>query len=174
MIFAIDGSSFLKLIDEQNTLHIPKYRSQNIACWCSHLWLLWTAFTCCCPLSWLSIWPWSEVVDSCFIHCHVFTQKHFCCIETVANNALNRQHIVFDWLWANTAPTLNTAFSLTYCSCKIANTLPSDVFNSSAILHNFNLQLTKTSIWSFWYFLGHLPNLGALSVQYHLCLYDHI
>ena len=33
------------------------------------------AFTCCCPLSWLPIWPWSEVVDPCFIHCHIFMQK---------------------------------------------------------------------------------------------------
>ena len=33
------------------------------------------AFTCCCPLSWQPIWPWSEVVDPCFIHCYIFTQK---------------------------------------------------------------------------------------------------
>ena len=32
MIFSIAGSSFLKVIDEQNTLRILKYASQNIAC----------------------------------------------------------------------------------------------------------------------------------------------
>ena len=37
----------------------------------------------------------------------------FCWVETVANNALNCRRIVaFDWLWANTSSTLNTAFSL--------------------------------------------------------------
>ena len=64
-----------KVINEQNTLHIPKYRGQNLASWCLHLWSLWMAFICCCPLSWLLIWLWSEMVDSCFIHCHIFMQK---------------------------------------------------------------------------------------------------
>ena len=31
MIFVIDGSSFFKVINEQNTLHIPKYGGQNLA-----------------------------------------------------------------------------------------------------------------------------------------------
>ena len=53
----------------------PKYGGQNLACWYLCLWLLWTAFTGCCTLSWLSIWLWSEVVDPCFIYCHIFTQK---------------------------------------------------------------------------------------------------
>ena len=40
-------------------------------------------------------------------------KNSFCCIETVANNALNCQRVVvFDWLWANVTPTLNTAFSM--------------------------------------------------------------
>ena len=76
MIFAIDGSSFLKVIDEQNTLRIPKYRRQNLACWCLHLWSLWMAFTCCCcPLNWLPIWLWIEVVDPGFVHCPIFMHK---------------------------------------------------------------------------------------------------
>ena len=45
---------------------------------------------------------------------HIYAKTPFCCIETVANNTLNLQHIViFDQLWANVAPTFNTAFSLT-------------------------------------------------------------
>ena len=56
IIFALDGFSFLKVIDEQNTLHILKYGVQKLACWCLHLWSLWTGFTCCYPLSWLPIW----------------------------------------------------------------------------------------------------------------------
>ena len=38
----------------------------------------------------------------------------FCCIETVAKNALNHRRIViFDQLWTNAALTLNRALSLT-------------------------------------------------------------
>ena len=33
---------------------------------------------------------------------HIYAKTPFCCIETVANDALNRQCIVvFDWLWTN-------------------------------------------------------------------------
>ena len=42
----------------------------------------------------------------------------FCCVERVANNVLNHQHVVFDRLWANATPTLNTAFSLTNVHAK--------------------------------------------------------
>ena len=71
----MDGSSFLKVIDKQNTLRNPNYGGQNLACRCLRLWSLWTAFTYCYPLSWLPIWLRSEVVDPCFIYCHIFTQK---------------------------------------------------------------------------------------------------
>ena len=103
MIFASNGSSFLKVIDEQNTLCILKYGGQNLVCWCLRLWSLWTAFTRCCPLRWLPIWLWSEVMNPCYIHCHIFTQK-------LLFNALNPRCVVFDRLWVNAAPTLNTAF----------------------------------------------------------------
>ena len=127
-------------INEQNTLSIPKYRGLNLACWCLHLWLLWMAFTCCCPLSWQLIWFWSEVVDPCFIHYHIFIQKLlFCCIETVANNTLNCQ-LVLDWLWANTAPTLNIAFSLTnvhakqWIHCLLISSIP--LLSHATSIHN--------------------------------------
>ena len=35
------------------------------------------------------------------------------------------------------------------CLCKMVNTLPSDIFNFSAISHNFNLWLANTNLWSF-------------------------
>ena len=45
---------------------------------------------------------------------HIYVKNPFSCVETVANNALNRQRVVvFDRLWANASPTLNTPFSLT-------------------------------------------------------------
>ena len=53
----------------------------------------------------------------------------------------------FDQLWANAAPTWKTAFSLTIVHIKV-KTLLSDIFNSSAILHNFNLPSAKRSLWS--------------------------
>ena len=109
-----------QVIDEQNTLYIRKYGGRNLAWWCLHLWSLWTAFTCCCPLSWLLIWLQSEMMDLYFNHCHIFTQKTpFCCAETIANNTLNRLRVVvFDRLWTNAAPTLNIAFSLTNIHAK--------------------------------------------------------
>ena len=45
---------------------------------------------------------------------HIYVKTPFRCVETAANNSLNRRHVVvFDQLWANAAPTLNTTFSLT-------------------------------------------------------------
>ena len=50
---------------------------------------------------------------------YIYAKSPFCCIETVANNALNHwKVVVFDWLWANTALTLNTSFSLTNVHAK--------------------------------------------------------
>ena len=48
---------------------------------------------------------------------HIYAKTPFCSIERVANYALNHWHIVF-WLWANAAPTMNTAFSLTNVHAK--------------------------------------------------------
>ena len=106
---------------------------------------------------------------------HIYAKTYFYCFETVVNNALNRRHVVaFDRLWANAVPTLNTAFSLTNVHAKwwIHSFL---IFSNPLLSH-------KTSIYDrpirvcggFWCFPRKLPNLGDLSVQHHLCLYDHI
>ena len=161
----------LKVIDEQNTLRIPKYGGQIPVCWCLRLWSLWTAFICCCPLWWLPIWHQSEVVDPNFIHCHIFTQKTlFCCNETVANNALNSRRVVFDQLWAN-AHLLWTQLSHWQMFMQMVNTPHSDIFDSSAISCNFNLRKDKTSLLSFFVFSGTTTDL---CVQHHLCLYDRV
>ena len=44
------------------------------------------------------------------------------------------------------------SFLIDKCSCKMVNTLPSDIFISSAISRNFNLRSAKTSLWSFFFF----------------------
>ena len=50
---------------------------------------------------------------------HICAKTPFRCVKTVANNALiRRRDVVFDQLWANAAPTLNTAFSLTNVCAK--------------------------------------------------------
>ena len=56
-----------------------------------------------------------------------------CCWLTVSKHGTHFEH----------------SFLIDKCSCKMVNTLPSDILNSSAISHNFNLQLAKTSLWSF-------------------------
>ena len=180
MIFAIDGSSFLKVIDEQNALSISKYGGQKLACWCLRLWSLWTAFTSCCPLSWLPIWLWREMVDPCFIHCPIFTQNFFLlCRNSCKQRSESSTRCCF---WSSVRKR-GTHFELNFliekCSCKMVNTLPSDIFNSSAISHNFNLRLAKTCLWSLFFFFflcfpGQLLNLGDFSVQHHLCLCDHV
>ena len=44
---------------------------------------------------------------------HIYVKNSYFCAETAANSTLNdRRLVVFDWLWANTAPTLNTVLSL--------------------------------------------------------------
>ena len=149
IVFAIDGSSFLKIIDALNIFRFPKYGGQNFACWYLRLWSLWTAFTCCCPLSWLPIWPRSEVVGPCFIHCHIFTQK----LLIVTLKLLQRTLWIVDALLLLTMSKRGTLFKQSFlidkCSCKIVNTLLSDTFNSSAISRNCNLRSAKTSLWSF-------------------------
>ena len=156
MIFTIDSPSFLKVSDEQNTLCIPICGGQNLAYWCLRLWLLWTVFTCCCPLSWLLIWLWSQVVDLCFIHCHIFMQKLlFVALKQLQTMLWITLHIVvFDWLWANVAPTLNTAFSLTnihakwWIQCLLISSTP-------LLSHTTSIyDQPKQVCWVFWCFPG--------------------
>ena len=53
----------------------PKIRKPKPCCWCLRLWSLWKDFTYCSPISWPLIWLRSEVMELCFIHRHIFTQK---------------------------------------------------------------------------------------------------
>ena len=170
MIFAIDGSSFLKLIDEQNTLRIPKYGDQNLAWWC----LCFGRFEQLSPDAVHSAdwWfdsgvKWWNYVLSIVTY---LRKSPFCCIKTVANNALNRWCVVvFDRLWANAAPILNTAFSSKnvnakwWIHCLLISPTP-------LLSHVFNLRSAKRSLCSFGCFPGLLSNLGDLGVRHHLCL----
>ena len=106
---------------------------------------------------------------------HIYTKTPICCVETVVNNTLNcRYIIVFDRRWANTAPTLNTSLSLTnvYAKRRIHCLL---ISSTCLLSHTTSIYDRPKQICGvFWCFLGQLSNLGHLSVQYHLCLYNHI
>ena len=122
-------------------------------------------------ISWLLIWLQSEMVDLCFIHCHIFMQK----LLFVANNALNCQCIVvFDRLWANAVSTLNTAFSLTnvhakwWIHCLLISSTP--LLSHATSIYD----RPKRVCGGFGCFPVQLLNLGNLSIQHQLCLYDHV
>ena len=71
------------------------------------------------------------------------------------------------------------SFLIDNCSCKMGNTLPSDIFNSSAISCNFNLWSAKMSLWRFLVFSGITAEFGQrsasfVSVQQHLKSVYHL
>ena len=173
IIFAIDGSSFPKVIDEQNRLCIPKYRGQNLACWCLCLWLLWTAFTCCCPLGWLLIWLQNEVVDPCFIHGHIFTQKLLVVLKQL-QTTLNRRHL-FLIDCEQTQHSLWTKLSHRQIFMQNGEYIAIWYLQLHCYLTQLQFTISQNKfVEFFWCFSGQLPNLGNLSIQHHLCLYDHI
>ena len=176
IILAIDDFSFLKIINEQNTLHIPKYGGQNLACILMFVSLIALDSFHLLPSTQLTADLTPEWSDGSMFYplSHIYAKTPFCCIETVTNNALNRRHVVFDQLWANTTPTLNTSFSLTNVHAK---------WRLHCLLISWTPLLSyATSIYNrpkwvcgvFWCFLGQLPNLSNLSIQHYLCPYDRI
>ena len=64
---------------------------------------------------------------------HSESLMHFCFWSTVSKRSTH----------------FEDSFLIDKCSCKMVNTLSFDMFNSSAISCNFNLQSTKTNLWSF-------------------------
>ena len=76
---------------------------------------------------------------------HIYAKTPFCCVETVANNALNCWHIVFDTV-SKHGNHFEHSFLVNKSSCKLVTTLSFDIFNSSAISCNFNLRLVKMSL----------------------------
>ena len=107
---------------------------------------------------------------------YIYTNTTFYHVETVANNSLNRRCVViFDWLWANATPTLNTAFSLTNVHAKwwihcflISSTL---LLSYATSIYDW----PKRGWWSFWVFSRSTAKFGwpecsasFVSVQPHL------
>ena len=69
------------------------------------------------------------------------------------NSSKQRSELSTHCCFRSTVNKRNTHFEYSFlidkCSCKMGNTLPFDIFNSSAISRNFNFQSAKTSLWSF-------------------------
>ena len=89
---------------------------------------------------------------------HIYAKTPFCYVETVANNAPNCWHIVFDQLWANVTPTLNTAFSLTNVHTKwwihhfLISSIP--LLSHATSIYNWPKQICRV----FWCVVGKLLN----------------
>ena len=96
---------------------------------------------------------WSS--GTCFIHCYIFTQKFL----FVVLKQLQTMFWILDALFW-TMIHFEHSFLIDKCSCKLVNRQPSDIFNSSAISHNFNLQSAKMSLWSFLVFSGTTSEFG--------------
>ena len=125
--------------------------SQNMEAktWCLRVFLLWMAFICCCPLSWLPIWLWSKVVDPCFIHCCIFTHNLLFVVLKQLQITLNHQRVaVFDRLRANVTPTLNTTFPLTNIHAKwwIHCLL---IFSTLLLSHATSIYNQPKKVWGF-------------------------
>ena len=104
-----------------------------------------------------------------------YAKTPFCSIETYVNNSLNRRCIVIlSQLLTNTAPTLNTAVLLTNVHAKwwIYCLLISSTPLLSHITSIYDWLKWVQGV--FWCFPGQLANLGELSIQHHLCLYNCI
>ena len=91
LIVTVNGFIFLKILDKQNTMCVSKYRCNNLASPLLNFWSLRTAFTSYCLLGWRSFFFRYVVMDPCFIHCHIPTQKILLYLAwTAPNSAISR------------------------------------------------------------------------------------
>ena len=132
-------------------MRVPKYGCHNLASPLLSSWSLWTVFTSCCPLSWRSFCFRCVVVDPCFIHCYIPTQK---ILLTSLKQLQTALWILDALLFLVGVRKRRTYFQnnlrIPNDSCIVVNTLPSDIFNVSAISHNFNVRSPKTDCWFPW------------------------
>ena len=171
IIFVIDGSSFLKVIDEQNTLHILKYGGQNLdVCVFSYFGrlLLAAVHSADCWFDSRVKW-WIHVSSIVTYLCKKFFLLRW---NSYKQRSESSTRCCFLSTESKCCTHFENSFLIEKSSCKLVNTLPSDIFNSSAVTHNFNLQLAKTSEWSFLVFFRTTAEFAQ--VRHHLCLFDHI
>ena len=144
---------------KKTNLCIPRHGGQNVACWCLHLWSLWTAFICCCLLQ-------SEVVNPCFIHCHIFMQKLlFVALKQLQTLLWIINALLFLIEWGQMQHPLWT--QLSYWQKFMQN-------GEYAAFWYLQLPLSHTTSiydWPKWVCGVFWCFLGQLSIQHHLCLY---
>ena len=98
--------------------------------------------------------------DPCFSHCNIFI-KNFLLHWNSWKQCSELSLCCCFWLTVSKCSThFEHSFLIDKCSCKMVNTLPSDIFNSSTISRNFNLWSAKTSLWSFLVFSGTTAKFG--------------
>ena len=144
---------------------------------CLLMFALWLAFICSCPLSWLTISLLSQVVDPCFIHCHIFMQKLlFVALKQLQSTLWIVDELLFlidceqmcHPLW----------IQLSHWQMYMQKDEYTAFWYLQLLCYLMQLQFTigrnKFVEVFFLCFLGQLPNLGDLSIQHHLCLYDRI
>ena len=140
--------SFLKLIDEQNNLSIPKYGGQSLACW----FCVFGRFGRLSPAAVHSADWWFDSRVKWWIHVlsivTYFRQTFFALKQLQTTLWIVEVLLFLIDFWSH----FERSFLIEKLSCKIVNTLSSDIFNSSAIWCNFNLRSAKKFRWVFWRF----------------------
>ena len=104
---------------------------------------------------------------------HIYTKTPFCYVESWKQRSESSMRCCC-WLTLSKRDThFEYSFLIDKCPCKMVNTLPSDIFTSSAISCNFNL---RSSLRSFFFlvFSGTTAEFGVLNVQHHYCLYNRV
>ena len=128
---------------------------------------------------------WSGIPgnNTSLIHCHIFTQKLlFVALKQLQTTLWIVDALLFLIDYEQTCNHFEHSFLIDKCSCKMVNTPPSGIFNSSAISFDFNLRSAQTSLWSFLVFSGTTAKFGrpersASCVSVRLCLksaYHHL
>ena len=94
------------------------------------------------------------------------------------NNCKQRSELLTHFYFQSTVSKCSTHFEHSFlidkCSCKMVNTLPSDIFNTSAISHNLILRSAKMSLWSFFGVFWDSWQIWATWAFNIIYLYDHV
>ena len=88
----------------------------------------------------------SVVMDPCFIHCHKPHKKS--CLMRWNSSKQRSESSTRCCFWSTVSKrgiNFEQSFLMVKCSCKMVNTLPSDIFKVSAISRNFNFHYFENS-----------------------------
>ena len=160
MLYNICYWSFLKIIDEQNTLHIPKclVMLASLVAFDSFDLLLSTQLTANLTPEWSGESMFHPLL-------HIYAKTPFSYIETVANNALNHWHVVCEQMCTHFEHSFLIEKWWIYCLL---------ISSTPLLSHSTSIYNRPKGVHGVFCFPGQLLNLGNLSIQHHLSLYDCI